>query len=101
MDNQLLRIKELEEENAKLKEELYATKEHLKKYTAPASRKVYYEKNKEKEKQRAKEYQQRTNYKSDYKPTPEQKKEYNRREYLKRKERLNNETEEKQNDENI
>ena len=94
-------IKELAEENAKLKEELQVTKEHLKKYTAPASRKVYYEKNKEKEKQRAKEYQQKTNYKSDYKPTPEQKKEYNRREYLKRKENLKKEMEEKTDNENI
>ena len=40
-------IKELLEKNAKLEEELLATKEHLKKYTAPASRKEYYEKNKE------------------------------------------------------
>ena len=77
------RIKELEEKNAKLEEELQATKEHLKKYTAPASSKLYYEKHKEEQKQRVKEYQKRTNYKSDYKPSPEQKKEYNRREYLK------------------
>ena len=34
------RIKELEEENEKLKE-------HLKKYTAPSCKKAYYEKNKE------------------------------------------------------
>jgi hypothetical protein len=87
MEYQLI-IKELEEENAKLKEELHATKEHLKKYTAPASSKVYYEKHKEEQKQRVKEYQQRTNYKSDYKPTPEQKKEYARRAYLKKKEKL-------------
>ncbi len=100
MDYQL-RIKELEEENVRLKEELHATKEHLKKYTAPASSKVYYEKHKEEQKQRVKEYQQRTNYKSDYKPTPEQKKEYARRAYLKKKEKLQNETEEKQNYENI
>ena len=99
---------ELIKENQLLKEELEKTKhilvetqEHLKKYTAPASRREYYERNKEKEKQRAKEYQQKTNYKSDYKPTPEQKKEYNRREYLKRKEKLKKEMEEKQNDENI
>ena len=50
-----IRIQELEEENAMLKEELHATKEHLKKYTAPASSKVYYEKNKELVKQRVKE----------------------------------------------
>ena len=95
------KIKELAEENAKLKEELQATKEHLKKYTAPASSKVYYEKHKEEQKQRVKEYQQRTNYKSDYKPTPEQKKEYARRAYLKKKEKLQNEKGEKQDGENI
>jgi hypothetical protein len=95
------KIKELEEKNAKLEEELQATKDHLKKYTAPASRKVYYEKNKDKEKQRAKEYQQRTNYKSSYEATPEQKKEYARRAYLKKKERLQKEKEENQNTENI
>ena len=33
------KIKALEEENTKLQQELQATKEHLKKYTAPASRK--------------------------------------------------------------
>jgi hypothetical protein len=95
------KIKELEEKNAKLEYELQATKDHLKKYTAPASRKVYYEKNKEKEKQRVKEYQQRTNYKSTYDATPEQKKEYARRAYLKKKERLQKEKEENQNIENI
>ena len=73
MENENI-IKELTEENTKLKEELQATKEHLKKYTAPASSKVYYEKHKEAQKQRVKEYQQKTNYKSDYNPTPEQKK---------------------------
>ena len=75
-------IKELAEENAKLKEELLATKEHLKKYTAPASRKEYYEKNKEVIKERVK----------NYKPTPEQKKEYNKQAYLRRKETLKKET---------
>jgi hypothetical protein len=96
MDNQA-RIQELEEENARLKAELQATKEHLKKYTAPASRKEYYERNKEKEKQRAKEYKEKTNYK----PTSEQKKEYNKQCYLKRKEKLKKELEEKQVNENI
>ena len=37
------KIKEILEENAKLKQELQETKEHLKKYTAPSSRKEYYE----------------------------------------------------------
>ena len=95
------KIKEMEEHISNLETELQATKEHLKKYTAPASSKVYYEKHKEAQKQRVKEYQQKTNYKSDYKPTPEQKKECNRREYLKRKEKLKKELEEKLNDENI
>jgi len=89
-------IKELAEENAKLKEELQATKEHLKKYTAPASSKVYYEKHKEAQKQRVRIYKETTNYK----PTPEQKKEYNKQSYLKRKEKLK-EMEAKTNNENI
>ena len=103
MENENI-IKELTEENTKLKEELQATKEHLKKYTAPASSKVYYEKHKEAQKQRVKEYQQKTNYKSDYNPTPEQKKIYARRAYLKRKEKPKKEMEEmeeKQNEESI
>ena len=81
------RIKALEEENDKLKQELQETKEHLKKYTAPASRREYYERNKEKEKSRVKDYQQRTNYKSTYVASPEKKKEYARRAYLKKKEK--------------
>ena len=80
-------IKELAEKNAKLEEELQATKEHLKKYTAPASRKVYYENNKEAIKERVKKY----------KPTPEQKKEYNKQAYLRKKENLKKETGEPQN----
>lgn len=93
-------IKQILEENAKLKEELQATKEHLKKYTAPASRKVYYENNKEAVLERVKKYNKDNNYK----PTPEQKKEYNRQSYVRRKEKLKKEIkeiEEKQNDENI
>jgi len=57
------KIKEMEEHISNLETELQATKEHLKKYTAPASSKVYYEKHKEAQKQRVKEYQQKTNYK--------------------------------------
>lgn len=85
-------IKELLEKNAKLEEELLATKEHLKKYTAPASRKEYYEKNKEVVIERVKNYKKNNNYK----PTPEQKKEYNRQAYLRRKEKL-----QKEQDDNI
>jgi hypothetical protein len=96
MDN-ATKIKELEEENNKLKEELQATKEHLKKYTAPASRKVYYENNKEAIKERVKKCREKTTYKS----TPEQRKEYNKISYLRKKEKLQTELEGKQNDENI
>ena len=90
-------IKEILEENARLKEELQATKEHLKKYTAPASNKTYYKKHKDDHKQRVRDYRMKTNYK----PTPEQVKLHNQRAYLKRKERLQKEMEEKQNTENI
>ncbi len=92
------RIKELEEELQSTKQELQSTKqelqttkEHLKKYTAPPSRKEYYEKNKEHilEKMKAN-------------PTSsEMRKEYNRKSYLRRKEKLKKEMEEKQNSENI
>lgn len=81
MDNQT-RIQELEEENARLKAELQSTKEHLKRYTAPASRKEYYENNKEAILERMKAN-----------PTPpDKKKEYNRQSYIRRKAKLNKET---------
>jgi hypothetical protein len=61
------KIKEILEENAKLKEELEATKEHLKRYTAPSYKKEYYEKNKDVIKERNANYKKNTNYK--YEPT--------------------------------
>ena len=88
------KIKKMEEHISNLETELQATKEHLKKYTAPASRKVYYENNKEAVIERVKKYNKDNNYK----PTPEQKKEYNRQSYLRRKEKSKKEMEEKQND---
>jgi len=97
IDEIIIKYKLLEEAHKKLQEELIQTKEHLKKYTAPSSRKVYYERNKEKEKQRAKEYKEKTNYK----PTPEQKKEYNKQSYLRQKEKLKKEMEENQDNKNI
>ena len=84
MDNQA-RIQELEEENARLKAQLN---------TYLLKNKMYYENNKEEHKQRVKEYQQRTNYKSTYVASPEKKKEYARRAYLKKKEKLQKEKEE-------
>jgi hypothetical protein len=82
-----LRIKELEEKNAQLEAELQSTKEHLKRYTSPANSKEYYEKNKEVIKDRVKKYQEQTNYKATYNPTPEQKKKWARTAYLKKKEK--------------
>ena len=82
-----------------LEEELHATKELLKKYTASSYSKEYYEKNKDVIKERNANYKKNTNYK--YEPTPEKKKEYARRAYLKKKEKLQKEMEEKQNTENI
>tara|TARA_Y100000389_G_C17242082_1_gene403650 strand:- start:392 stop:646 length:255 start_codon:yes stop_codon:yes gene_type:complete len=70
------KIKALEEELQSTKQELQATKDHLKKYTAPTRNKKYYHENKEKIKQKQ------------YAPsiiTPEQRKEYNKRAYQKRK----------------
>ena len=73
------RIKELENENALLKEQ-------LNKYLM--KNKIYYENNKEEHKQRVKEYREKTNY--THKPLPEQKKEYNKQAYLRRKNKLKN-----------
>ena len=97
MDNEE-KIKALEEKNAKLEQELQSTKEHLKKYTAPASRKVYYENNKEEHKQRVKEYKEKTNYSANL--SSEKKKEYARRAYLNKKEKLKK-LDEKNENENI
>ena len=98
MDNEE-KIKEMEEKISNLETELQATKEHLKKYTAPSYKKEYYENNKDVIKERNANYKKNTNYK--YEPPPEKKKEYARRAYLKKKEKLQNELEEKQNNENI
>ena len=76
----------LKEELEKTKNELIETKEHLKKYTAPIRNKIYYEENKEKHKQKVKEYKEKTNYNATL--TPDKKKEYARRAYLNKKEKL-------------
>jgi len=73
------RIKSLEEELLSTKLELQATKEHLKKYTAPARNRNRYNPDK------AKEYQATV--------TPEKRKEYARRAYLNKKENLKKEQE--------
>jgi len=82
-------IKQLKEENAKLQNELNETKTHLKKYTSPFRNKMYYQENKEKHKQQVKEYRQKTNYV--YEVSTEKKKEYARRAYLKKKDKIQKE----------
>ena len=82
MDNELVKKnKLLEEENKKLKEELNETKEHLKKYTAPKRSKTYYETHKE----------ELLNKMKQYTPSTDKIKEKNRKSYLKRKEKKNEE----------
>jgi hypothetical protein len=73
------KIKALEEELELLKQELLETKEHLKKYTAPSRSKNYYETHKEDIIQKTIEYKSSL--------SPEKKKEYARRAYLKKKEK--------------
>ena len=61
-------------------------KEHLKKYTAPKRNKNYYENHKEEIIEKVKEYKEKTGY--DKKPPPEKIKEYSKRAYEKRKQKL-------------
>lgn len=70
----------VKEENEQLKKRIAELEEHLKKYTAPARSKTYYENHKEELIEKMKKY----------KPTPEQIKERNRKAYLKRKDKLDN-----------
>jgi hypothetical protein len=77
-------IKQLQEENSLLKNELESTKNHLKKYTAPARNKKHYEANKEIIKSR--EYKQSV-------VSSEKKKEYARQAYLNKKEKMKKLTE--------
>lgn len=81
-DELINKLKIYEDENIMLKKELDEVKEHLKKYTAPVSKKEYYEKNKDIIKQKVNEY------KKTYKPTDEQKKKWARTAYLNKKEKL-------------
>ena len=85
---ELQKINKLQEEKIiALEEELEKTKEHLKKYTAPSYKKIYYEKNKENLLEKMK-----------LNPTPpDKRKEYNRQSYLRRKEKLKKESEKNDN----
>jgi dsDNA-specific endonuclease/ATPase MutS2 len=69
-DKLLKENKLLKEQNENLTKELEEIKEHLKKYTAPSYKKIYYENNKEEIKQKNKEYRQ------NHQPTEEQKNKY-------------------------
>jgi hypothetical protein len=81
LENQILKAK-----NEELIKELDETKEHLKKYTAPSYKKIYYENNKEEINQKHKEYNKK------YTPTEEQKKKWARTAYLNRKAKLQKES---------
>ena len=74
----ILKNKILEEELQKTKDELYTTKEHLKKYTSPTRHKTYYENHKEEILEKIKQ-----------KPPAdkEKRKEINQKAYLKKKEK--------------
>jgi hypothetical protein len=82
---------EIENEGLKLKvqileDEIVKLKIHLKNYTAPARSKTFYENHKEEIIQKVKDYKISTNYQNI--STPEQRKQYNKTAYLKRKEKL-------------
>ena len=79
-----LNIEKLIEENKVLKEKINELTEHLKKYTAPPRNKKFYENHKEKIIKKVMEYKEKN---KDKKQDPEKIKEYNRRAYLKRKEK--------------
>ena len=71
----------LKKENEELKNKVLELEERLKKYTAPARSKTYYENHKEELLEKMKKYKQ----------TPEQIKERNKKAYLKRKEKMEQE----------
>ena len=81
METLLEKIQQLELKNKQLEEK-------LKTYTAPSRRKTYYENHKEELIQKNKEYKEKTNYV--YEVSPEKKKEYARRAYLNKKNKLLN-----------
>ena len=84
--NEEYKIKELEEELEKTKQENSILKEKLKNYTAPPRSKIYYENHKDEIINKNKEYKKKTNYV--YEVSPEKKKEYAKTAYLNKKEKL-------------
>ena len=73
------------EKVAQLEAEVSELQDKLKKYTAPARSKTYYETHKEEIIQKTKEHKERTDYYANI--SPEKKKEYARTAYLNRKEK--------------
>ena len=90
-DNNLLKDKIFILEN-----ELKHTKEHLKKYTAPSNMKKYYQNHKEEIIKKVKEYKEKNNYKPII--DKEKRKEYAKRAYLNKKEKLKKISEIKENE---
>jgi hypothetical protein len=86
-----MNIEEIIYKNNLLEEENKELKEKLKKYTAPARHKTYYENHKQELLAKNKEY----------KVSPEKKKEYARTAYLNKKEKLKKEEKEKSIEEKI
>ena len=84
--NEEYKIKELEEELEKTKQENSILKEKLKNYTAPPRSKTYYENHKDEIINKNKEYKKKTNY--IYEVSPEKKKEYAKTAYLNKKEKI-------------
>jgi hypothetical protein len=84
--NEEYKIKELEEELEKTKQENSILKEKLKNYTAPPRSKTYYENHKDEIINKNKEYKKKTNYV--YEVSPEKKKEYAKTAYLNKKEKI-------------
>ena len=87
-------IEGLQQENALLKEEIETLKQKLQKYTNSTGHKRYYERNKALVKAKARSYMDKLKVEN-----PEKLKEYRRRAYLKRKEKLKREKEMKELDE--
>lgn len=69
-----------------LEQEIESLKEKLKNYTAPKRSKKFYENHKEEICKKSKEYKEKINYYANL--SPDKKKEYARRAYLNKKEKL-------------
>jgi hypothetical protein len=69
-----------------LKNQVCELQEQLKKYTAPTRSKRFYQNHKEELKQKTREYKEKTNY--DANIPKDKKKEYNKKAYEKRKEKM-------------